>query len=82
MENFLLSFIGILITSSQIISSSGDEKSRTYLCFKACSAVSLCFGLNTSSLLYKNKLTYGLDLNTLHWIPENIMQMFSFFELL
>jgi hypothetical protein len=34
-ENFLLSFMGILIGSGHTISSSGDQNSLTYLCLIA-----------------------------------------------
>ncbi|TNV70910.1 hypothetical protein FGO68_gene963 [Halteria grandinella] len=55
MENFLLSFIGILNGTALTISSSGYENSITYLCLSAYSAVSLIFGLQQSNLLIRSR---------------------------
>ena len=55
MENFILSFIGILITYSQTISSSGHWNSFRYWCFNAYSDVNLDLGLNTNNFLNRSR---------------------------
>ena len=54
-DNFLLSFIGIGIFFSHSISSSGQLNSRTYLCFKAYSAVYLLLGLKHNNFFIKSR---------------------------
>ena len=78
-ENFLLSFIGILIGSGHTISSSGELNSLTYLCLIAYSTVNRYLGLNQSSLMQNlQKITFSSYLSNLLKLLRNFMKNFFF----